>query len=247
MDGFQVSGIADVEMDRPYIGLIKIAEQEVPPIAPTLPEGLAIQRFDDLDTVVITKSVAGFDSDCIVHLRETLRDAAAGQLGRLKFLVLDFAHTGHAGPVSGDDFDALVTEAANLILRAPVVLVANARGPMSGVDLEFALACSMLIGEAGAQFSFAEDPIVSMETYGFLAQKLGFVRAERLMETGEILTAQQMHELLLLKDVVEDGAGIEGLRAFLSKTARRHNSCYGIYRAHRMASPVARQNRVAFG
>jgi hypothetical protein len=50
-----------------------------------------------------------------------------------------------------------------------------------------------------------------------------------------------MHELLLLKDVIDDG---EGLRGFLAKTGRRHNACYGIYRAHRMASPV-RRGRVA--
>ena len=155
--------------------------------------------------------------------------------------MVDFAHDGHAGPANSDEFDALITEAANLILSAPIVLIANARGPMAGADIEFALACSMLVGEAGAEFSFAEDPIVSVETYGFLAQKLGFVRAERLMESGEVLTAHQMHELLLLKDVIDES---DGLRGFLTKTARRHNSCYGIYRASRMASPV-RRGRVA--
>jgi len=127
------------------------------------------------------------------------------------------------------------------------VLVANARGDMSGADLEFALACSILIGEADARFSFAADPIASMATYGFLAQKLGFVRAERLMERGEVLDAQQMHDLLLLKDVAEPGSAMDGIREISDAHLKRHNSCYGIYRAHRMASPAVRQDLRSVG
>lgn len=239
MDGFRDAGFSGLGVEGPFFGLISNSQLQEAAAAPAA--SLSLQRLDDLDTVILTKTATGFDNATIAELRERLRDAAAGRLGRLKFLVVDFAHAGHAGPANSDEFDALITEAANLILSAPIVLIANARAPMAGADIEFALACSMLVGEAGTEFSFAEDPIVSMETYGFLAQKLGFVRAERLMESGEILTAEQMHELLLLKDVIDDG---EGLRGFLAKTARRHNSCYGIYRAHRMASPL-RRGRVA--
>lgn len=241
MDGFQGAGFSGLGVEGPFFGLMSKPQPQVAD-APTLSAAsLTLQRLDDLDTVILSKTTTGFDAATIAELRVHIRDAAAGRLGRLKFLVVDFAHNGYAGPANSDEFDALITEAANLILSAPIVLIANARGPMAGADIEFALACSMLVGEAGTEFSFAEDPIVSVETYGFLAQKLGFVRAERLMESGEVLTAQQMHELLLLKDVIDDG---EGLRGFLAKTARRHNSCYGIYRASRMASPV-RRGRVA--
>jgi enoyl-CoA hydratase/carnithine racemase len=215
--------------------------------ANALVDGLAERRLDDLDTVVVTKSRAGFGQDCIARLQELVRDAAAGRLGRLKFLVFDFNHLGEADASGDPAFEALVSEAANLILRAPVVMVANARGCMAGDDLEFALACSMLIGEADARFSFAADPIVSIGTYGFLAQKIGFVRAERLMEGGEVLDAQQMHDQLLLKVIAEPGSGIEGVRRFLARNSRRHNSCYGIYRAHRMASPTGRDAFRAIG
>ena len=198
--------------------------------------GLVEMRLDDLETLLISKTTPGFTRDSVQRVRELVRDAAAGRLGRLKFVVFDFNHPGESNVGADGAFAALISEAANLILRAPVVLVANARAAMAGDDLEFALACSMLIGEANASFSFAADPIVSMETYGFLAQKIGFVRAERLMEAGERLDAQQMHDLLLLKDIAPQGAGLESVRTFLARTSRRHNSCYGIYRAHRLAS-----------
>jgi enoyl-CoA hydratase/carnithine racemase len=242
MDGF-LGASSGPSSDEPG-PFLKIAE----PTAPARAEvgGLVERRLDDLETLWISKSLPGFSPACVDRLRELLRDAAAGRLGRLKFLAFDFVHAGEAAAAGNPGLEALVSEAANLILQAPVVLVANARARMAGADLEFALACSMLIGEADAVFSFAADPVVSMGVYGFLSQKIGFARAEQLMERGEILDAQQMHDLLLLKDVAEPGAGLEGVRKFLARTSRRHNSCYGIYRAHRMASPAVRGGARAY-
>jgi enoyl-CoA hydratase/carnithine racemase len=219
--------------------------QSDPP--PSQVEGLIERRFPDLDALVLTKTTAGFDVQQIERFREIVRSAASGQIEPIKFLVIDFAHAGEAAADGCQAFDALVSEAANLILQAPIVLVANARGPMAGADLEFALACSMLIGEADAAFSFEADPIVSIGTYVFLAQKIGFVRAERLMEAGESLLAQQMHDLLLLKDVGEPGSGLESIVGFLRRTARRHNSCCGIYRAHRMTTQGGRDSLRSYG
>jgi len=201
--------------------------------------------MEDLETLVVTKRVAGFDRGCVDGLRDIIAQAAAGTLGPLKFITFEFAHDGTGSSAGADGFQTLVSEVANLILRAPVVSVACARGYMEGADLEFALACSMLIGEDGATFSFSGDPVISVGVYGFLAQKIGFVAAERLMEEGEVLQAEQMRQLLLLKDVAERGDGAGGMEQFLRRTARRHNSCYGIYRAQRIASPAVDESRRA--
>ena len=201
-------------------------------------DGLRVRRIEALDTLVVTKTVAGFDPALIAAVRELLLNARAGRLGRLKFLAFDFAHEGEAAAGGGDDFETMIAETANLILSAPIVTVACARGVMAGADLEFALACSMMIGDDDACFSFAADPIVSIGTYGLLAQKIGFVRAERLMEQGEVLDVVQMRELYLLKDTPGQDFGADALETFLQRTSRRYNSCYGIYRAQRITSPM---------
>jgi len=170
--------------------------------------------------------------------RRIVRDAAGGRLGRLKFLAFDFAQTGEVEAGGSEDSQGLVAEVANLILRAPVVSVAYVREYISGADLELALACSMIVCEEGARFSFAADPVVSVATYALLAQKIGFVRAERLMEREDVLDATQMRDLFLLKETSEAGSGLEGLERFLRRTVRRHNSAYGIYRAQRIATPL---------
>ncbi len=96
----------------------------------------------------------------------------------------------------------------------------------------------MVIAEDGRRFHFMGDPVVSLATYGFLSQKIGFVRAERLMERGDSVAAVQMHEMMLVKALLEPGSGFAGVEQFLARTARRHNSCYGIYRAQRIAAPA---------
>ena len=212
------------------------------PVRSMAPAVIDIQerRLDELQTLVITKTRAGFDRTSVDRLRQIIDQAGAGLLGPLKFITFEFAHEETPPLPAPDGFHELIDELADLILRAPIVSVACARGHMEGADLEFALACSMLIGEDGASFSFAGDPVDAIGVYGFLAQKLGFVRAERLMEGGERLDAEQMQALLLLKDVAVRGGGPAAMEQFLRRTARRHNSCYGIYRAQRIASPRLR-------
>jgi enoyl-CoA hydratase/carnithine racemase len=201
-------------------------------------EGLIERRLDAQQSLVATKLVAGFDDDCVAALRRILEDVSAGRRGQLKFLVLDFAHHMERDSEGGEGFNRLVNELASLILRAPIISVACVRADLSGADLELALACNVMIAETGRRFSFAGDPVASLATYGFLSQKIGFARAERLMESGESIDTQQMSELLLVKAMLEPNAGFAGIEQFLARSLRRHNSAYGIYRAQRIASPA---------
>jgi enoyl-CoA hydratase/carnithine racemase len=232
MDGFQ--GSPSLDHDRKPAPVFRSAVAA----APQASEGLVERRLTALETLVITKPAAGFSPACIESLRRIVKDVTAGRYGQLKFLVLDFAHAGANESVGASGFGALVHEVANLILWAPVVSIACVRADLIGADLELALACSMIVSEADRRFSFAADPVAALATYGFLSQKIGFVRAERLMERGEVIDSSQMHDLMLVKLVLESGAGLAGLEQFLVRTGKRYNACYGIYRAQRIAAPT---------
>ena len=232
MDGF--SGFDPVDYD---LGVL--------PIFPALKafgrsavEGLIERRLDAHQSLVVTKLTAGFDDECVEGLRRIVADVAAGRRGQVKYLVFDFAHHMERDSEGGADFNRLVSEVANLVLNAPIVSVAAVRAHLSGADLELALACNVMVAEHGRRFSFAADPAVSLATYGFLSQKIGFVRAERLMEHQASLDCDQMHQLLLVKSIMEPSAGFGGIEQFLSRSVRRHNSAYGIYRAQRIAHPA---------
>ncbi len=197
--------------------------------------GLAVERIEDVETLIITKAVPGFSPAVVAGLSNLVRAAAAGRLGTLKFLVFDFAHEGFPLSLGAEGFEALAAEMTNLILTSPILTVAVARANLAGADLEFALTCNMMVGELGRRFSFAADPASSMGAYGILSQKIGFVRAERLMERGEIIGAAEMEGLWLLKETLEETGDLTAIEAFVRKTARRYNACLGIHRAQRMA------------
>ncbi len=207
-----------------------------------------LHRLENLDTLVVRKPCRGFDRDCVDKLSELLRRIGRGEgdLSRLKYLVFDFAHQGEGEAEAADGFEELASANAELILEAPVISIAWARGFMIGADLDFALSCSMIVAERGARFSFEVDPIASIGVYGSLAQKIGFVRAERLMEHGVVLGAEEMRDLLLAKQVADREAGLEGIELYVGKSSRRYNASYSLFRAQRIATPPApRQRAVA--
>ena len=232
MDGFQ--GFDPVDYDPgilPIFPALKAIRN-----APV--EGLIERPLEAQHSLVVTKLTPGFDDECVEGLTRIVQDVAAGRRGQVKFLVFDFAHHMERDSEGGHGFGELVAAVANLVLGAPVVSVAAVRANLSGADLELALGCNMVVAEAGRRFSFAADPAVSLATYGFLSQKIGFVRAERLMEQGASLDSEEMSQLLLVKSVMGPGLGFGGIEQFLSRSLRRHNSAYGIYRAQRIAHPA---------
>jgi enoyl-CoA hydratase/carnithine racemase len=201
-------------------------------------EGLIERRLEAAQSLVVSKLAPGFDDECVEGLRRIVDEVAAGRRGALKFLVFDFAHHMTRDSEAGEGFGRLINAVANLVVKAPIVAVASVRADLTGADLDLALACNLIMAEAGRQFSFGADPTVSLATYGFLSQKIGFVRAEKLMEGGAVLDAEQMHDLLLVKTVMPDGAGFAGIEQQLTRSVRRHNSTYGIYRAQRITHPA---------
>ena len=74
---------------------------------------------------------------------------------------------------------------------------------MAGADFEFACHCAMMVVERGALFSFDGDPDRLFGLYASLARKIGLVKTQGLMETGAVLGAEDMRNLMLAKDVIE--------------------------------------------
>ncbi|MBI1866751.1 MAG: enoyl-CoA hydratase [Methylocystis sp.] len=204
---------------------------------------LTLQRLEKLDTLVVSKSCSGFDRSCVDELADLLRRIGRGEpigeLTGLKYLVFDFAHEGAGAAEAADGFEELAATNAELILDAPVISIAWTRGFIIGADLDFALSCSMIVAERGARFSFETDPIASIGVYGSLAQKIGFVKAERLMENGEVVGADDMRNLLLVKQVADREAGLEGIERYIGQCGRRYNASYSLFRAQRIAMPPA--------
>jgi enoyl-CoA hydratase/carnithine racemase len=191
---------------------------------------------EEAGVLVLSKPRRGFSKQELDRFSETVDAAIDGLYPKARYLVLDF-HT--AAPDLGftsPEFHRLAANIENLVSRSPLIAAACVRGRIGGADLELALACNMMVADTQAEFHFAADH-GSLGLYGSLATKLGYVFAERLMEQGATLTAEQMKDKLLVREVLELSEGLDPLWRFLDRTSRRHNASWAIFRAQRMATP----------
>jgi enoyl-CoA hydratase/carnithine racemase len=204
-------------------------------LAPQHRQILFLSRLTNINTVVIRKIAAGFPESCVRILEHTLGDIEAGGLGELKFVVFDFAHARDRAEPPGSGFERLLDRLIDLVVASPVITLAWTRGTMRGADLEFALRCSALLADPAAKFSFDCPPERIGNLYAVLTRRLGLVRAERLLESGETLEAAAMRDLCLVKDLVDTHDGLAAIETYLMCYARRYNGNLAILRAQRMA------------
>ncbi len=203
---------------------------------------LGAHWLESLDTLIVTKSCPGFDRPTVEDLRRLFSAVAQGSFAGLKYLVFDFAHPEPGAAEASEGFEELIAANSELILEAPVISVAWARATMAGADLDFALYCSMIVAEQNARFSFEGAPEALSGLYSALSRKIGFVRAERLIDEGRILSAEDMRDLCLVKEVVEPERGFSAFERYIRRSARRYNASCAVFRAQRIAmSQISRR------
>jgi DSF synthase len=126
----------------------------------------------------------------------------------------------------------------------PVVSIAMVQGDALGGGFECALACDVIIAERSAKFGLPEilfNLFPGMGAYSFLARRLGTLEAERIITSGRIYTAEEMHALGIVDVVAEDGEGEAAVRAWMDRQGRKHNAMQALYRTRRRVNPVTLQ------
>ncbi len=199
--------------------------------------GLDVNWLPEPGALVVAKSTAGFDQASVATIGGILRAAATDNDNSLKFLVFDFAHKEVGSTKAPTGFADMVAATADLIVDAPIITLAWARGPMHGLDFDLAMNCSTLVAEQAATFSFAGDPFDLLGVYAALGRRIGFARAERLIESDPILSAQEARDLLMVRDVAPARPGHDGIASYLAQFERRYNASHAIFRAQRIAEP----------
>lgn len=209
-----------------------------PALIPVASGRKASVLFDEeAGALIIAKAFAGFDeADCLAALEAM--EQAEGWVwdGRLRYIVFDLAHERAKEPVRPSNFDQLLYAYANLILRAPVISLAIARGEISGADLEIALASNAIIASSSARFTLPRN--LSGVAGRLLAGKMREDRALALIERGAAHAASDLVSERLVAEVHAPGEVLAKGRHWMHMTGRKHNAAYLIYRAQRVVNPV---------
>jgi DSF synthase len=138
--------------------------------------------------------------------------------------------------------EALHLMANNLFL--PLTTISLAQGDALGGGFEAALSCSVIIAERRARFGFPEvmfNLFPGMGAYSFLARRIGAVKAERIILSGSVYTAEQLHEMGVVDILVEDGGGEGAVHTCVEKHRRRPNAYESVYRARQRYHAVTRE------
>jgi DSF synthase len=124
---------------------------------------------------------------------------------------------------------------------APVITVALVQGDALGGGFECALAFDVIVAERSAKFGLPEilfNLFPGMGAYSFLSRRVGPVQAERMIMSGRIHTAEELHAMGIVDVLAEDGEGECAVRDHLERLSRRHNAHRAIYQARRRVNPV---------
>jgi DSF synthase len=133
------------------------------------------------------------------------------------------------------------TNATGLGFDLPIISVALVQGDAFGGGFEAVLSANLIVAERSAKFGLPEilfDLFPGMGAYSFLARRTAPGIAERLIMSGEIYTAEQLHALGAIDVLAADGQGLQAFYDFIGRRERRHAAQCALYRARRLVNPI---------
>ncbi len=134
-------------------------------------------------------------------------------------------------------------------LDLPILTIGLVQGAALGGGFEALLSFDHVIAERGATFGLPETMFglfPGMGAHAMLSRKLGTAAADRIILSNKTYSAQDMHDLGIVHEVVDDDTGLAATRAFIARNTRRHAGLVGAKRAMRESShvPLAELKRI---
>jgi DSF synthase len=126
----------------------------------------------------------------------------------------------------------------------PIVGIALVQGDALGGGFEAALACNVIVAERRAKFGVPEvlfNLFPGMGALSFLTRRVGMVEAERMVFSGRIYTAEEMHAMGVVDVVAEEGQGEQAVHGFVRSIDRSFASRVAVYSARQAIHPVHRE------
>jgi DSF synthase len=128
-----------------------------------------------------------------------------------------------------------------MAFHTPLITIALVQGDALGGGFECALSFDVLVAEKSAKMGLPEvlfNLFPGMGAYSFLSRKIGAAAAEKLIMSGSVYTAEELHRLGVVDVLAEDGQGENAVQDYIARSRRRHNAHKAIYRMKRRVNPL---------
>ena len=113
----------------------------------------------------------------------------------------------------------------------PVISIGVIEGDALGGGFEAALSFNVLIAERGVKMGLPEvlfNSFPGMGAYSFLSRKLDAARAEKMILSGKMYLAEDLHDMGVVDILTEKGQGREAARTYIAENTRRHSMLYAL-------------------
>jgi DSF synthase len=123
----------------------------------------------------------------------------------------------------------------------PVTTISLVQGDALGGGFEAALASDILVSEKQAQFGFPEvlfNLFPGMGAYNLLSRRIGMQRTERMLLSGKLFRAEELHAEGVVDILAEDGRGENAVYDYIVRNKNRENAREGIRRVQRKLFPI---------
>jgi DSF synthase len=124
----------------------------------------------------------------------------------------------------------------------PIITIALVQGEALGGGFEAALSSNVIVAERSARFGLPEilfNLFPGMGAYTFLSRRLAPGLAERMILSGEIYNAEQLHQLGVIDVLAADGEGTDAVYAYIGRHGRRHRAHTALRQARWVTNPVS--------
>jgi DSF synthase len=129
----------------------------------------------------------------------------------------------------------------------PLVTITLLQGDALGGGLEAALASDIVIAERNCQLGFPEilfNLFPGMGAYSLVARKVSPKFAEKMILSGKIYSAEELHEIGVVDILAEDGKGVEAVNDYIKKQERRSNGFLAVQKARHRFNPLTYQELI---
>ena len=125
-----------------------------------------------------------------------------------------------------------------------VVTIALVQGDALGGGFESALSCDLIVAERQAKFGFPEilfNLFPGMGAYSFLARRIGAAKTEEMIHSGNIYSAEDLHNMGVVDVLVDQDDGVAAVKRYIAKNRLRHSAHSAMYEVRRRVNPVTLQ------
>jgi DSF synthase len=122
-----------------------------------------------------------------------------------------------------------------------IATITLVQGDALGGGFECALASDIIVAERHAKMGFPEilfNLFPGMGAYTFLSRRIGVLKTEEMLRTGNVYSADQLHQLGVVDKVVDRGQGEEAVRDLIRGNQSRQTANSALYEVRRRVNPV---------